>query len=212
MDQLNEHCILTFMSYLNIGAILSFGATNVRHHGIVSNFLRILAARGTIPFRLWCSQSTIREIFQRFGAFFYHLDIHIAEDMINMDIFQDFDGCLTFNLHRLILRVAMEEPNQELVELGGIHTNEYEDIINQQQIANNMQQMINQFRRNSQIVIDCINSNAIPQLRNIALHFELQLSSPTHIFLNRSMFVNSLDPILHLLFSSLLRGHRSYAF
>lgn len=127
-----------------------------------------------------------------------------------MDIFQDFDGCLTFNLHRLILRVAMEEPNQELVELGGIHTNDYEDIINQQQIANNMQQMINQFRRNSQIVIDCINSNAIPQLRNIALHFELQLSSPTHIFLNRSMFVNSLDPILLLLFSSLLRGHMHF--
>lgn len=212
MDRLNEDDILTFVSYLNIAAILAFGATNVRHQRIVSKYFNTLAVRGRIAFFLDCPQSAIREFLQHFGTHFFHLDIHIGEELINMDIFQDFDGCLTPNINQLIIRASIVEPNQQLVELDGVDSSlygyEFEDFINERQVEDNMQQMIDRFRRNSQIVIDSINNNAIPNLRHIAFHFEFTFSVPTYIFLDRSMLMfNAVIPVVSLLFFSLHRGN-----
>lgn len=203
MDRVNEDCILTFMTYLNIAAILAFGATNVRHHEIVSNYFNRLAARGTINFILRCPQSEIVEILQRFGSHFRHLDIHIGEETINMDIFEDFDGCLTPNIHQLIIRACIEEPNQHLVELPW----PIYDAINDQQATLNFQQMIVQFQRNSQFIIDSINNNSIPHLRTIEFHFEVQFSVASYLFLSRTAEIAHVYPIIRTLFSSLRRGN-----
>lgn len=211
MERLNEDCILTLLSYLNIGAILAFGATNVRHHQIVTNYINRLAASGTINFHLQCTQIALREILQRFGINFIHLDAHIGEDIINMDIFEDIDGCLTPNIHTLILRTSMTEPNPQLILVDDVHnafsTYDFEDSINEQQVKDNLQQMLYQFQRNSQIVIDSINSNTIPNLRNMSFIFELDFSEPTYFFLTDSILLNAVNPIVFLLFSSLHRGN-----
>lgn len=214
MDRLNEDCILTLLSYLNIGAILAFGATNIRHHQIVTNYINRLAATGTINFHLQCTQTVFREILHRFGIKFIHLDAHIGEDIINMDIFQDFDGCLTPNIHRLILRASMTEPNPQLIlvdDVAAFSAYDFEDSINEQQVKDNLQQMMYRFQRNSQIVIDSINNNTIPNLRNISFIFELDLSEPTYFFLTDSILLNTVNPIVFLLFSSLHRGNLDFA-
>lgn len=161
-----------------------------------------------------CTQTAFREILQRFGINFIHLDAHIGEDIINMDIFEDFDGCLTPNIHRLILRASMTEPNSQLIfvdDVAALSVYDFEDLINEQQVKDNLQQMMYQFQRNSQIVIDSINNNTIPNLRNISFIFELDLSEPTYFFLTDSILLNTVNPIVSLLFSSLHRGNLHFA-
>lgn len=135
------------------------------------------------------------------------MDIYIGPDIVDFDIFQDFDGCLTPNINQLIIRACIEEPNQHLIVLDGIY-----DAINEKQAKENKEQMLNQFRNNSQNVIDSINDNAIPHLRNITFHFTLHLSEASYVFLNKTDTLRMIYPLIYSLFCSLRRGNMHFDF
>lgn len=216
MDSLNEHCILEIMAFLTISEILSFGSTNMRNLGIVSNYLDRVHARGIIEYVLQFHHSAIREILQRFGRHFFHLTVQFGQQLIDMDIFQDYDGVLINNTHRLILMAYMDEPNQELVEITHEYTGEYirrefEDYINEEQVKRNFNQIIDVFRRNATNIIRSINCNDMPILRNLTFVFELRLSVPSYFTLRESTLLsNTIHQLIIELFSLLRRGNVVY--
>lgn len=107
---LNEDCIIEIMQYLNLVAILAFGATNVRHRQIISNAIaRRQAIRGPIGFTfdlITTPLSSIREILLRFGDHIHILIVNFRHESIDMALFQDDDGSFVINNGELLTLLA----------------------------------------------------------------------------------------------------------
>lgn len=109
--RLNEYCILDLLRVMNIASILAFGCTNIRHRQIVHNFI---AARqqqlGNIHFILNGPINVTREIMLRFGEHFIILDVHFGPELIDMNIFEDYnEGNMINNAQELNLRAYVNE-------------------------------------------------------------------------------------------------------
>lgn len=193
INSLNDDCIFEILKWLNWASVLAFGVTNIRFYSLVLRHVHTQQPiNGIIRFILDGNLSNIREFLERFGECFIHLDVDFAKRIIDMDIFQNIDGCLIFRCTRLDLR-------SDLVE-----DDEYDGYF-QNAENNSISHILNHFNRSAENIIDTINNNQIQSLSNVS--FTCSLALQTHTFNRIHTLFDNLDAISVNLFIKLRRGN-----
>lgn len=221
---LNEDCILYLIRYLNMAAILAFGATNVRHRWIISNYIaRRQETQGSIDFILNSPLTIVREILLRFGEHFQILTVNFKQESIDMGIFRDNDdNCMINNGELLILLGYINETTALAVADDGCDDDDDDDRMMDyetdgrffssiEQLDNNITQMLQQFQRNAENIIIAINNKFIQTLRQVSFCFTLGLTPATYNRLHVS-FDQHVGRITVELFSALRRGNMAFDF
>lgn len=202
MDQLNDFCIFEILKWMNLASILAFGVTNTRFHALVSRHITAIQNRGIIHFSLETfSLANIREIMERFGGHFYHLNVDFGSHIIDMDIFQTFDGCLIHHAQHLSLHshVTIFENDE--------YDGYFQFIPNVDEIPH----LLNSFQRSAENIIDNLNASQIPSLRNVSFECHFEMDMQTFDYFQRYLNVY-VDPIIYMLFMRLQRGNIAYTY
>lgn len=200
INNLIDDCIFEIWKWLNSASILLFGATNRRFQALVSRRINEIQNHQTIHFaleRLPLTQA--REILERFGQHIFHLTIHFGLRVIDMDLFQDHDGCLVQHIRNLHLETSFYSNRND--EMDGFFPPE--------PMFDQITRLINGFRSSSENIIDSINNSDMPLLRNLTFTCSFIIEWDNYLFFHESLD-ELVNPVLIGLFLRLRRGNMMY--
>lgn len=170
-----DDVILEIFRYLTWIEILAFGSTNIRFFHMVAAFIETQQrAHGPIHFHLAYNEIT-RTFLQLFGRQFQRLCLN-SRIVIDMNIFNDFDGSLMSTLQQLNLTFNAFEI-QHVIFYGGYY--QFDDP-NYLQSEIQLDQWENQYRLSLNNIIESINNNEMPRLNVLRFAFVANLTVRTY--------------------------------
>lgn len=195
MDVLNDDCIFELLKWLNAASLLLFGATSTRFRALVS---RHIMHYGIGDFALdTLTLPQVRELLGHFGQHVIRLSIDFGVNVIDMEMFQDVDGCLINRAQSLQLRSHLD-----LVVID-----EYDGYFRSGPYIDEIRQQTNRFLISAENIVTAINGYQLPSLKSVSFECQLRIkgwASFDHLCGSLSTYIR---PGLVRLFVMLRRGH-----
>lgn len=170
IENVVDDAIFVILQFLNWGAVLNFGATNVRHLSLVRRHIdRYQRLYGPIEFVLDQDSESIRNILQLFGDRLLHAIIHFQREF-NMATFRNFVNGRTLltniQVLHLHLNVSVEDVYADIFRFYAdvpYVFSQFETIYEQSMVD----------------ILQSINSNEMQHLEHLSFQFSFQLTHRT---------------------------------